>query len=345
MAERMTAWTDAKGHAREDACVQARRASMLVAGLLLAACTSSPAEPSHRAATPPAQIRAEVVSGDLYVNAPQRVAVDLVLGDGRSVSFGTARFRFSYVGTPSAPESPWSGADVTASFIPTPGTPDGSGRSPTVTSPAEARGIYEAENVTFDRPGLWEVEVTVDVSGRGSLTVLARFQVGERPELPAPGQPAPRTDNLTLNSKGVPKAAIDSRYTINGAIPDPELHETTIADAIKEHHSVLVVFSSPVYSISRFDGPVTDLIDRLSNRYADRTEFIHVEIWRECCTKQVLNRAAADWLDRDGISGNIDVIGPWVFLIGADGTILDRWNSILSAHEVAAELKRMPLMR
>ena len=325
--------------------MQVYLASMLVAGLLLSACTSSSAELHARITTPPGlQIRVEVVSADLYVRAPQRVEVALVLGDGRSMSFGQARFRFSYLGTAAATDSAKPGPDVTANFIQTPGTPDGTGRSPTITSPAEARGVYEAENVTFDRPGVWQVEVKVDDSSRGPQTASAAFQVGEQPQLPAPDQPALRTDNLTIDSKGVPRSAIDSRYTINGTIPDPELHGTTIAEAIKRHHPVLVVFSSPVYSISRFSGPVTDLIDRLSQRYSDRAEFIHVEIWRDCCTKQILNQAAADWLQGKGVHRKVDVTEPWVFLIGADGTILDRWNSLLSSQEVAAQLERMAPM-
>lgn len=325
--------------------MQARLASMLVVGLFLSTCTTSSAELHGRTTTPPGQqIRAEVVSADLYVSAPQRVEVALVLDDGRSMSFGQARFRFSHEGGASAAVSAQRGPDVTASFIPTPGTPDGSGRSPTITSPAEARGVYEAENVTFDRPGAWRVEVTVDDPSRGPQTASAAFKVGEQPQLPAPGQPALRTDNLTIDSKGVPKAAIDSRYSINGTIPDPELHATTIAEAINEHHPALVVFSSPVYSVSRFSGPVTDLVDQLSKRYADRAEFIHVEIWRDCCTKAVLNLAAADWLYRDGIDSNGDVTEPWVFLIGVDGTIVDRWSTLWSAREVAAELEQMPPM-
>src|SRR5712691_8146462 len=115
--------------------MQERLASMLFAGLLLSACTSSSAELHGGSTTPPGQqIRAEVVSADLYASVPQRVEVALVLGDGRSMSFGQAMFRFSYVGRASAPVRAQQGPDVTASFIPTPGTPDGSGRSPTITS-------------------------------------------------------------------------------------------------------------------------------------------------------------------------------------------------------------------
>jgi hypothetical protein len=321
--------------------VRARLPSVLAAaGVLLAACTSgSSPEPSDGPTTPPTQqMQAQVASVDLYVDAPQRVGVGLFLGDGRIVTFGEVSFRFAFTGTTEQEISPRPGPEATASYIPTPGTPDGSGQGPTMSQPTDARGVYEAEDVTFSDAGIWTVRVTADLDG-GAQTAASTFQVEEQPQYPAPGQTAMPTENLTIGSKGVPKAAIDSRYTISGKIPDPELHTWTIAEAIAQHRPALVVFSTPVYCISRFCGPVTNLVDRLAKKYADRAVFIQVEIYRECCTKIVVNQAAADWVYRNG-----DVTEPWVFLIGSDGTILDRWSSLFSANEISAELERLPPM-
>jgi hypothetical protein len=311
---------------------------MVVSGLLLAACTSSP-KPVDRTTTQPIhQMQAEVASIDLYTGTPQRVEVGLFLGDGRVVTFGTVSFSFGYAGTEATPTSPEPGADVTASYLPTPGTPDGTGRSPALSQPTSARGVYQAASVTFDRAGFWTVSVTADVSGE-TQSATTTFQVRAEPLYPAPGQPAMPTQNLTIDSKGVPKAAIDSRYTISGTIPDPELHEWTIAEAISQHRPAVVIFSTPVYCISRFCGPETNLIERLARKYADRAVFIHVEIWRDF-TKQVVNQAAAEWVYRGG-----DVTEPWIFLIGGDGTIQDRWNSLVDPKELSAELAKLPVMK
>ncbi len=284
-------------------------------------------------------MQAIVASIDLYANAPQRVLVGLPFSDGTLVSYGTVSFAFSYTGTAASSSAPQPGPQATATYVPTPGTPDGGGSGPSVTQPAEARGLYEATGVTFDKAGFWQVEVTADVGGTGTQTAQATFSVAEQPSLPAPGQPALKTENLTLASKGVPKAAIDSRYTTDGKIPDPELHRWTIAKAIEQHRPALVVFGTPVYCVSRFCGPVTDLVDGLSKQYGDRAVFIHVEIWRDF-QNQVINQAAADWLYRNG-----DLTEPWVYLIGADGRILDRWSSLMSAQEIAAELQQLPVMK
>lgn len=104
--------------------------------------------------------------------------------------------------------------------------------------------------------------------------------------------------------------------------PLQQLHETTIAEALEAGRPTVVVFSTPVYCVSRFCGPVTDMVEDLAREYGDRAEFVHVEIWRNY-EKKVINRAAADWLLRDN-----DLREPWLFFIGADGRIKARWMAV-----------------
>lgn len=318
------------------------RSVVLALGLALAslasACTSSGDDASSP--SPGASLRAIMASVDLYTGAPQRVAVGLPLDDGRLVSFGTVELRFSFLGTSQAATSPVPGAPVTATYIPTPGTPAG-GSTVQITQPSQGRGVYQAEDVRFDRPGFWQVDVTARIAGAGTERGGVAFEVADAPTLPAPGQQALRTQNLTIHSKGVPPGAIDSRAVVDGKIPDPELHRWTIADALRQHRPVLAVFATPVYCVSQFCGPVTDAVDRLWRRYKDRAVFVHVEIWRDFNAQpQEINKAAADWLLR-----NNDLTEPWVFLIGGDGTILDRWSSLFDPDEVARELSKLPPMR
>src|SRR4029450_13245508 len=217
------------------------------------------------------------------------------------------------------------GPTATAVFVPTYGMPDRSS-PPVVTQPDEGRGVYEATGVVFDTAGVWGAggvvdtggvwvaEVTADVQGLGRQTAQASFAVQEHPSLPAPGDRAQPTENLTVHSKGVPLAAIDSRAASTGTIPDPELHRWTIARAIAEGRPALVVFATPAFCMSKFCGPVTDMIEDLSRRHDDRAVFIHVEIWRDY-ERQVLNQAARSWL----MMPNGDLTEPWLFLLGGEG--------------------------
>lgn len=314
-------------------------AALLALGLLAAACGSGTGTTGPTAPTSPdrSRIVAIVASVDLYTGAPQRLTVGLVTNDERFVSYGTARFAFSYLGTAEQPQQPAPGPSARATFVPTYGSEGPGGDVPRVTLPSEARGVYQASGVTFDRAGFWRVDVEVDVEELGAQSATATFAVAEEPALPAPGDPAPATENLTLASKGVPEAAIDSRVVTEGKVPDPELHRWTIARAIAEGRPALVVFSTPVYCLSRFCGPVTDMVQDLAHRYRDRAVFIHVEVWKDYEAQQ-LNDAAAQWLRMP----NGDLTEPWLFLIGPDGRIVDRWSSLWSEREVAAALEALP---
>ena len=98
-----------------------------------------------------------------------------------------------------------------------------------------------------------------------------------------------------------------------------------------------MLFATPVYCVSQFCGPETDALRSSRRRYPDRADFIHVEIWRDY-QKSVVNRAAADWLLRR----HRDLTEPWLFLIGPDGMIVDRWGPLFDPAEVAKELAQLP---
>src|SRR5262245_59851948 len=242
---------------------------VLTFGLLAAACSSNDQPPATGSSGSGSKITAVMASVDLYAGDPQRVAIGLITPDNHFVSFGTVDLAFSMVGSAAEASSPKPGPTTTATFVPTFGTPDRDG-GPVVTNPNEGRGVYEAGDVVFDTPGFWVADVTAEVEGLGRQTAQASCAVQERPQLPAPGDRAMKTDTLTVDSTGVPKAAIDSRAANTGKIPDPELHDWTIARAIDQGRPALVVFATPVFCISRFCGPVVNMVEDLARRYEDR---------------------------------------------------------------------------
>ncbi|HEY7661042.1 MAG TPA: hypothetical protein VIC58_10640 [Actinomycetota bacterium] len=307
--------------------------------LLAASCSSDDPSPSGPTGGSSSDMVAIPATSDLFAGDPQRVSLGLVMNDGSFVSFGDVDIAFSFVGTAAAPTDPQPGPTEVATFVATYGTPDG-GDGPVVTSPSEGRGVYQASDVTFDEPGFWVATVTAEIDGLGTQRAEATLPVAEAPAIPAPGDEAPATENLTMESTGVPLAAIDSRAATRDRVPDPELHEWTIARAIQEGRPALVVFATPVYCVSRFCGPVTDMVEELSRQYGDRAVFIHVEIYEEFAPNQVVNEAALEWLEQpDG-----SLTEPWLYLIGADGVIVDRWASMWGEDEVAAELDALPPM-
>jgi hypothetical protein len=97
------------------------------------------------------------------------------------------------------------------------------------------------------------------------------------------------------------------------------------------------VFSTPVYCVSRFCGPVTDLVADLAVTYGDRADFIHIEIYRDFQAGQV-NQAARDWL----MPPSGDLREPWTFLIGADGRIAGSWDTVVARSEIEPLLQALP---
>ena len=308
-----------------------RRATLLAFALVAAAGCGGGSQGDR-----PAGLQVFPASFELVAGEPERFLVGLTTPDNRIVGGGSVDLTFSYLGEDRA-GAPEQAGEATASFLPIPGQEDRpSADVPTASAVEQARGVYAAE-VTFDRPGFYEVAVSAGIGG-GEARGTGAFEVFDGPLVPAPGERAPRTENHVLGEPGVAEEAIDSRAA-TGGIPDPELHEATIAEAIRAGRPALVVFATPVYCVSRFCGPVTDMVAELASEYGDRAEFIHVEIWADF-QEGTLNEAAADWLLREG-----DLQEPWVFLIGADGRIVARWDNVATRGEIEPHLQDLPAGR
>lgn len=299
-------------------------------GLLAGSCASGGGDGSGTAG-PEGRLAAQVASSDLYAGAPQRFLLGVSGQDDEGfkvLTGGELRIRFDYLG-PEGTEPPEPGPEVAATYVPAPGTPDAGRTTPGLTPPSEGRGAYEAEDVVFDRAGVWEAVTEV-----GGKELTAAFGVTERPQLPAPGERAPRTENLTMDSAGVDPAAIDSRALQGAEVPDPELHATTVADAIDAGRPVLLIVATPTYCTSELCGPDVEVVEDLAGRFSDRAAFVHIEVWGDFQAQQV-NDAASEWIEPVGTE-------PWMWLIGADGRIVDRWGPIWDVDEVTALLADLP---
>lgn len=309
-----------------------RRATAIAVLPLLVACGGNDGEASSE---PEGRLRGDelvvqVANYDLAVGVPSRFIAGVLTQDQLFVSYGEVELSFFYLGTEEDAKEE-QGPTATGEFLPIEGEP---GREGPVAAPASSgRGVYGAE-VTFDKAGYWAVELNAELEGeqRGGRAV---FEVTDENRFPAVGDDAPRTANRTLDSD-VPPKAIDSRAQSIEEIPDPELHRMTIEESIRKGEPAVVVFATPVYCVSRFCGPITDMIEDLRKKYSDRTNFIHVEIWFDF-QDQAINKAAAEWLLVDQ-----DLVEPWVYLIGADGKIAARWDNVATRAEVEAELESLP---
>ncbi len=287
--------------------------------------------------TGPAQIQAQVASYDLAVGDAGRFIVGVFDNDNGPVGYGTVDLRFAFVGEKKAEGTPQPGPAASGRYIPVPGSPPAPADATQATYlPKAERGVYAAQ-VAFDKAGFWGVEVAVDLDGKRQAATTV-FTVLPQHEVPAAGDDAPRSENLTASSPGVPVAAIDSRAEEGSPVPDAELHAQTVAGALDAGRPVLLVISTPTYCVSQFCGPITEMIGELAGLYDDRASFIHVEVWKDF-EGQALNDAAKEWTAR---GKNINE--PWVFLIESDGKIKARWDNVASRVEIEPLLKELPVV-
>ena len=310
-----------------------RVAGMLVALALLAACSTEPG-PDQRSQRRNEELIVQPANYELLAGEDSRFIAGLLTPDQMFVSFGTVEVEFFYLGTEQNQGRAQQGPTATAGFLPVEGTAAAETDQPQATTASEGRGVYAAD-VVFDRAGYWLAQVSADLVD-GPLRGRATFEVFEDNRYPAVGEKAPRTDNLTIHSDDAPREAVDSRARDGQPIPDPELHRITIAESIARGEPALVVFATPVYCVSRFCGPITDMASELHKRYADRVNVIHVEIWRDF-QNTVVNKGAAEWIFRQQ-----DLTEPWIYLIDAKGEIAARWDNVATRQEIEPLLKELP---
>ncbi|MFU8839171.1 MAG: hypothetical protein ACNA8R_00430 [Nitriliruptoraceae bacterium] len=303
----------------------------LVGWALLTGCAGTP---------DPLEVVVEPASFDLAVGEEQRLLVGLFTSELQLVAHGEVELQLAYLGDGSEASGQIEQV-ATARFVPVPGGDVGEGTDAPSLVQDTGTGVYAA-TVDLDRAGIWGVRVLGTLEDGTPIDGNRRFPVLEEHLVPAPGDESPRVDNATLadlDAGTVRAVELDSRaQAANAEVAHPHLHQHTVAGSIEAGRPVVVAVATPVYCRTRFCGPLTDVIAELALTYEDRADFIHLEVWQDFDT-QTLNEAAAAFIQTE-TGGN----EPWVFLVGADGRIAERWDNILDIDGLVAELEALPVL-
>lgn len=286
---------------------------------ILAACTSEPAVED---------VNVSFASFDVAVGQDQRILAGLRSPEAAVVAFGEVEFALAFLGD-APPEQVAVEQTATARFLPVPGAgpqPVGTEEHPRPLVGEPGVGLYAA-TVDLDRPGRWALQVTADLGDGRTMQGATTFTVLDAPLVPTVGDPAPRTPNLTIadvEAGSAPATAVDSRAgAADGEIPDRHLHDTSIVDALDAGERIVVAVTTPVYCVSQFCGPLTNVIADLARAHQDTARFIHIEVWQDFENAQLTDAAAA-WIQTE-IGGN----EPWVFVVDEHGIIEARWDNVL----------------
>ena len=188
--------------------------------------------------------------------------------------------------------------------------------------PAETDAIFVA-NLDLPKAGTYWV-LAEPVGGR-KIQAVGTVIVKKQTAAPDIGAPAPASKTPTLAT-----ATLDELTT--SKVPDRELYRSSVADALADGVPFVVAFATPKYCASRTCGPTVDVVSTVRRDHADSgVRFIHVEIYKDNDPAKGVNQWVTQW--------NLPS-EPWVFLVGPDGKIRDRFEGTVSVRELDASVRK-----
>jgi hypothetical protein len=158
------------------------------------------------------------------------------------------------------------------------------------------------------------------IDGLGNLVVRDHTM-----SLPA-GAAAPRSSTPTLATTGGRLGPLTTSTR-----PDRALYSTSVTQALAAHTPFVVVFATPKFCTSRTCGPVVDVVSHVRKQLeGTRVTFIHAEVFKDNNPAKGYNRWMKEWKLQSE---------PWIFLVGADGTIKAKFEGSVSAAELRSAVR------
>jgi hypothetical protein len=184
---------------------------------------------------------------------------------------------------------------------------------------ADATHIYVA-NLRLTKPGKYWLLAEPE-GGAEKVQALGNVIVKAEDDPPDVGDKAIASQTPTLSSTGGDTAALTTRTP-----PDETLLRHSVADSLAAKVPFVVTFATPKFCSSRTCGPVVDVVEEVARRIeGEDVRFIHVEVFEDNDPAKGFNGWLKEWkLPTE----------PWTFLVGPDGTIVERFEGTVSVSEL-----------
>jgi len=185
---------------------------------------------------------------------------------------------------------------------------------------------YYPVRFTPEEEGIWtalvdvdgqEAEASFSVSPAADVTVLAR------------GADAPRVETpTTTDARGV-----DPLCT---AEPPCPLHEVTLAEALAEGTPIALLVATPAFCATAVCGPVLDVLLAVQEQVPE-VRFLHSEVYANpLAVDNVAQATPTELTDALGLTYE-----PSLFLVGADGVLIDRLDNIYDETEALESIEAL----
>ncbi|MEI7592978.1 MAG: hypothetical protein WCK41_07135 [Actinomycetes bacterium] len=204
---------------------------------------------------------------------------------------------------------------------------------------------YYPYRTTFDSPGQYEVQVTLD-----GVASTVRFDVGEPANSPLiqPGSAMVSVATPTLaDHQGVEPICTQPSGTC-------AFHTITVARALTTGKATALLVSTPEFCQIGVCGPVLELLNDIAPSYP-LIQTIHAEVYTNAqaaldqtnstVSKSAMPEAPAQAVDSATLAPVIDAYGlsyePALFIANGSGQIVERLDNIFDRAELTAAFKRI----
>jgi hypothetical protein len=186
-----------------------------------------------------------------------------------------------------------------------------------------------ATTTELPAPEWWGAELSFDLDGEHFEGLRLRLFVQEDTPEPAIGEAVPASEQLTV-------AHVDDIALVDTSpVPNPALHDQTVAEALANGRPSVIAFATPLFCRTRFCGPVVEqVVTPVWRQYEDRVNVMAIEPFDVALAREntiVLVPAMLEW----GLQTE-----PWIFVVGADGRVVAKFEGIMSLDEVSAAVER-----
>lgn len=169
------------------------------------------------------------------------------------------------------------------------------------------RGVYVFET-DIPTPGVHDL-IVATADGAHAGTAAMSVIEPENSLVLTPGDEIPAVDTPTVDD---PKdlAELCTRE------PDCTMHDVTLEQALSEGRPTVLVIATPKYCQTAICGPVVDVVEELKQELSrDDIAWIHCEVFVDAgnTPTEIVNTLQLP-------------SEPWTFVIGADGTVSDRFD-------------------
>ena len=178
---------------------------------------------------------------------------------------------------------------------------------------------YYAYDVEIDEPGFYALVVDGGPATGASFQVVAREDVS----IPVPGDTLPGFDTPTVDEP----AGVDPVCTRD---PICDFHEVTLTEALASGSPVAYFVGTPAFCQTGSCTPALEALIEIQAEFSD-VVFVHAEVYTD--------------LTATAITPAVEALGlafePTVFLVGANGVIVDRIDSVWNDTELRERLQAL----